>query len=64
MIAKVSLPLHNFLKMVLSFYWNIIALQCCQFLLYKTMNQPFVYIYIPSFLGIPSTATAPSIPSV
>ena len=29
----------------INFYWSIVALQCCLFLLYSKMSLPYVYIY-------------------
>ena len=34
------------LFLILFFYWNIIALQCCvQLLLYSEVNQPYAYTH-------------------
>ena len=38
---------------VCNFYWRLVALQCCQFLLYSKGNQLYRYIY-PLFLRFPS----------
>ena len=38
---------------VINFYWSIDTLQCCQFLLYIKMKQPYTYIY-PLIFGFPS----------
>ena len=42
-------------------YWSIVALQCCQFLLYNEVNQLYVYIYphVPSLLHLPPTLPIP-----
>ena len=41
-----------FLKFI--FNWILIALQCCSFLLYNSMNQLYVYVY-PLLLSFPPT---------
>ena len=41
----------TFLK--LFFYWSVVTLQCCYYLLYSKVNQLHVYIY-PLFFGLPS----------
>ena len=43
---------HIFLKFV--FNWSLIALQCCSFPLYNSMNQLYVYVY-PVLLSFPPT---------
>lgn len=43
---------HLFLKFI--FNWSLIALQCCSFPLYNSMNQLYVYVY-PVLLSFPPT---------
>ena len=49
--------IYKILLFFLHLYWSIIALQCCQFLLYNKVNQLYVYIYphISSLLRLPPT---------
>ena len=49
--------IYKILLFFLHLYWSIIALQCCQFLLYNKVNQLYIYIYphISSLLRLPPT---------
>ena len=40
----------NFFK---NFYWSIVALQYCYFILYSRVNQLYIYTY-PLIFGFPS----------
>ena len=53
--ATISMEVHLclFFLCFIDFYWRIVALQCCQFLLYSKVNQPYVYRF-PLFFGFPS----------